>query len=117
MANPQLLTLDLVSTPTVVTRVLIPEGTILPAAGIWRRKQSGRKVTYILDTSQSRDGWLALAVTGRILRSVPDGGIEPVEIVPKNHGDLFIGYAQTGFWVFLYFEGSGIEPVRILPHK
>jgi len=117
MANPQLLTLELVSTSTTVTRVLIPEGTILPAAGIWQRKVCGKKTTYILDTSQSRDGWLALAITGRILRSIPDGGIEPVEIISKNHGDLFIGYARIGFWLLLHFKESGKIPVRILPHK
>jgi len=112
MANSQLLTLNLVSTPTTVTRVLIPEGTILPAAGIWRRKESGRKVTYILDTSQSRDGWLALAFTGRILWRLPEDGIEPVVF----DANLFVGYAKPGTWLTLQF-GNGVKaPVRILPH-
>jgi len=117
MANAQLLTFDLASTSTTVTRVLVPEGTILPAAGIWRRKESGRKVTYILDTSQSRDGWLALATTGRVLRSIPDDGIESVEVVSGDNCNLFVGYARSGYWLMLQFEESGINPVRILPHK
>jgi len=117
MASSQLLTLDLVSTPATITRVLIPENTILPAAGIWQRKVCGKKTTYILDTSQSRDGWLALATTGRILRSIPDEGIEPVEVVSGDNCDLFIGYARIGFWLLLHFKESGKIPVRILPHK
>jgi len=117
MANSQLLTLDLVSTPATITRVLIPEGTILPAAGIWRRKECGRKITYILDTSQSRDGWLALTTTGRILRAIPDDGIDPVEVVFGDDCNLFVGYARTGSWLLLHFKESGKTPVRILPHK
>ena len=117
MANPQLLTLELVSTSTTVTRVLIPEGTILPAAGIWQRKVCGKKTTYILDTSQSREGWLALTTTGRILRAIPDDGIEPVEVVFGDDCNLFVGYARTGSWLLLHFQESGKTPVRILPHK
>jgi hypothetical protein len=112
MVNAQLLTFDLVSTSTTVTRVLVPEGTILPAAGIWRRKESGRKVTYILDTSQSRDSWLALTFTGRILWRLPEDGIEPVVF----DANLFVGYAKPGTWLTLQF-GNGVKaPVRILPH-
>jgi len=116
MTNSQLLTLDLVSTPATITRVLIPENTILPAAGIWQRKVCGKKTTYILDTSRSRDGWLALTTTGRILRAIPDDGIEPVEVVGDDC-NLFVGYARTGSWLLLHFKESGKTPVRILPHK
>ena len=118
MANPQLLTLELVPTSTTVTRVLIPEGTILPAAGIWQRKVCGKKTTYILDTSQSRDGWLALATTGRVLWPEPEDGIEPVEVVSGTDRDLFVGYAQPGTWLSLYFKESNLTAaVRILPHN
>jgi hypothetical protein len=119
MTDSALLTLALCKlSPTHVTRVLIPKKTILPTIGVWRRRESGQKITYILDTSQSRDGWLALATTGRVLWSIPNDWLDPVEVITGNDRDLFIGYARPGSWLLLYFKESGIKaPVRILPHK
>jgi len=89
------------------THVLIPEGTVLPAVGVWRRKKSGRVVTYTLDTSQSIDGYLAWATSARISRVVPAGGVEPIEMVFGDDRDFLVGYVRPGTGLSLFYKRSG----------
>jgi hypothetical protein len=88
------------------THVLIPEGTALPAVGVWRREKSGREITYTLDTSRSIDGYLAWATSARISRVVPAGGVEPVELVLGSDCDFFVGYVRPDTGMSLYYKRS-----------